>query len=164
MRKIEDKIRQLKEKETMAETNVSSSEGDEVASGSSADINEPSSTSEDGMKSDDYIPVNMPTPVSAEEGDETHEETEEERAKRIASQWIPGANHEENEDTQDPESPSEDDVPDQDEYAMQQGSPDYEFEREEPAVPDEPEVPQPADDPGPSNTNLELSLLQKCAF
>lgn len=162
MRKIEDKIRQLKEKERMAEKNVSSSEGDEVSS-SSVDANEPPSTSEDGMNSDDYIPVNMPTPVSAEEGDETHEETEEERAKRIASQWIPGANNEESEDTQDEKEPSEYDVPEQEEYAMQQGSADYEFEPEEP-VPDEPEAPQPADDPEANNTNLELSLFQKCAF
>ena len=165
MRKIEDKIQQLKEKERMAEKNVSS-EGDEI-SGSSADVNEPSSAPEDGVKSDDYIPVNMPTPASREEGDETHEETEEERAKRIASQWIPGANHEDSEDIQDEGTPSENyenDEPDQDEYAMQEGSADYEFEREEPAVSDEPGVAQTADESEASISNLESSLFEKCAF
>lgn len=162
MGKIEEKLRQLKEKERMAEKNASDGDASGLAD-DTIDENEPSSAPEDGINSDDYIPVNLPTPVSAEEGDKTHEETEEERAKRIASQWIPGADHENEEEIQDEEAPSENEEPDQDEDAMQQGSADYEFEPEEPLVPDEPELPQSADNPEAS-TNLELSLFQKCAL
>jgi len=164
--KIEEKLRQLREKERMAEKNASIGEGGDVSDPSpddTMDTNQHVSSPEDGTNSDDYIPVDMPTPVgSAEEGDETHEETEEERAKRIASQWIPGANHEDGEENQDEEAPSDNDEPYEDENAMQEGSADYEFENGEPVVPDEPGVPQPDDHYPEGSPHVELNLFQKC--